>query len=77
VQWTVSQIILISKPRKPLNELTSYQPISILPIVSKVFEKLFLKRLLPMIENKRLISSHQFDFRQRHSTIGHIETDEG
>jgi hypothetical protein len=57
------------EPGKPLNELTSYRPISLLPIVFKVFEKLLLKRLLPMVENNRLIPSHQFGFRQRHSTI--------
>jgi hypothetical protein len=39
------------------------------PIVSKVFEKIPLKRLLPLVENNRLISSHQFGFRQRHSAI--------
>jgi hypothetical protein len=37
--------------------------------VSKVFEKLLLKRFLPVVENNRLISNHQFGFRQRHSTI--------
>jgi hypothetical protein len=58
---------LISKPGKPPNKLTSYRSISLLPIVSKVFEKL-LKRLLPMVENNRLISNHQFGFRQGHST---------
>jgi hypothetical protein len=57
------------KPEKPPNELTSYQPISLLPIVSKVFEKLLLKRLLAMVENNRLIPNHQFSFRKRHSTI--------
>jgi hypothetical protein len=55
--------------RKPTNELTSYQPTSLLPIVSRVLEKLLSKRLLPMVENNRLISNHQFSFRQRHSTI--------
>jgi hypothetical protein len=56
-------------PGKPPNELTSYRPISLLPITSKVFEKLLLKRLLQAVENNRLIPSHQFGFRQRHSTI--------
>jgi hypothetical protein len=37
-QWKVAQIILILKPGKPPNELISYQPISLLPIVSKNFE---------------------------------------
>jgi hypothetical protein len=57
------------KPGKPPNELTSYRPISFLPIVSKVFEKLLLKRLLPVFENNRLIPNHQFGFMQRQSTI--------
>jgi hypothetical protein len=65
----VAQIILISKPGKPPNELTSYWPISLLPIVSKVFEEILLKRLLPMLENNRLIPNHQFCFRKKQSTI--------
>jgi hypothetical protein len=68
-QWKVAQIILILKSEKPPNKLISCQPISLLPIVSKVFEKLLLKRLLQMVENNRLIRNHQFGFRQRHSTI--------
>jgi hypothetical protein len=53
-KWKVAQIILILMLRKPHNELTSYQPISLLHTVSKVLEKLFLKRLLPMDEINRL-----------------------
>jgi hypothetical protein len=62
-------MILILKLEKPPNELTSYQPISLLSTVSKVLEKLLLKRLLPVVENNRLIPNHQFGFGQRHSTI--------
>jgi hypothetical protein len=68
-QWKVAQIILILKSGKPPDEITSYRPISLLPIISKVFEKLLLKRLLPMVENSRLIPNHQFGIRHRHSTI--------
>jgi hypothetical protein len=68
-QWKVAQIILILKPGKPPNELASYRPISLLPNVSKVIEKILLKRLLPVVETYRLIPNHQFGFRQRHSTI--------
>jgi hypothetical protein len=67
-QWKVAQIILILKPGKPPNQLTSYWPISLLPIVTKVFENILLKRLLPMVEHNRLIPNHQFGFRQGHST---------
>jgi hypothetical protein len=68
-QWKVSQIILILQPGKPPNELISYWSISIFSIAAKVFEKLLLKRFLPVVENNGLICNHQFGFRQRHSTI--------
>jgi hypothetical protein len=68
-QWKAAYIILILKPGKPPNELTSYQPISLLLTEPKVFEKLLLKGLFPMVENCGLIPNHQFDFRQRHHTI--------
>jgi hypothetical protein len=57
------------KPGKHPNELTFYRPISLLPIVPKVCEKLLLKELLKMVENNRFITNHQFGFRERHSTI--------
>jgi hypothetical protein len=47
--WKIAQIILIPKPGKPMEDLSSYRPISLLPIMSKVFEKLLLDRLLPII----------------------------
>jgi hypothetical protein len=68
-QWEVAQIILILKPRKPPNELTSYQPISLLSNASNFLKKLLLRRLLPVVENNELVPSHQFGFKQRHSTI--------
>jgi hypothetical protein len=68
-QCKVAKIILYLKPGKPPNEPMSYRPISLLPILSKVYEKLLLRRLLPIVENSRLLPDHQFGFRQRHSTI--------
>jgi hypothetical protein len=67
-QWRIEQVILILKPGKFPNEL-SYQPTGLLPIVSKVFEELLLKRLLKIVENNGVIPTHQFCFRERHSTI--------
>jgi hypothetical protein len=58
-----------TKARETPHDLTSYHPLSLLPIISKVFEKLLLKRLLPMMEKNQLIPNHQFAFRQRHPTI--------
>jgi hypothetical protein len=67
-QWKVAYIILLLKPGKPPHALTSYRQISLLPIVSKVLEKLLLTRLLPIVKHNGLIPSHQFGFRRRHST---------
>ena len=60
------------KPGKPLENATSYRPISLLPVLSKVFEKLFLIRLKPILASKALIPNHQFGFREDHSTIEQV-----
>jgi len=41
-QWKVSQIVTILKPGKPAEDVKTYRPISLLSILSKVFEKLFI-----------------------------------
>jgi hypothetical protein len=51
-QWKVSKIITILKPGKPAEEVTSYRPVNLLPILSKLFEKLFLTRIKPIIQEK-------------------------
>jgi len=35
--WKFGQIIMVPKPGKPVDDATSYRPISLLPIPSKVF----------------------------------------
>jgi hypothetical protein len=40
-QRKVGQIIMIVKPGKNVDDVTSYRPISLLPILSKVFEKIY------------------------------------
>jgi hypothetical protein len=54
-QWKVAQMILILKLGKPPHAPSSYRPISLLPIPSKVFEKLLLNRLLPLIDQAKLL----------------------
>ncbi|WP_373424456.1 RNA-directed DNA polymerase [Pantoea sp. Taur] len=66
--WKHSIIILFLKPGKPVNNVSSYRPISLLPILSKIFEKILLKRILLILESHN-IPPHQFGFRSRHSTV--------
>ena len=48
--------------------LNNYRPISILPIVSKVFEKALYGQLYDYFVVNNLLSQNQFGFRQFHST---------
>lgn len=71
-QWKVGQIILIPKPGKNPNDVSSYRPISLLPALSKVLEKVILKKLTPLITTGNLIPSHQFGFRKQHGTTEQV-----
>lgn len=71
-QWKVAQIILVLKPGKPAEETTSYRPISLLPILSKMFEKLFFGRLKQQLDALNIVPDHQFGFRENHATIEQV-----
>ena len=71
-QWKVAQIILIAKPGKNSESVTSYRPINLLPVLSKVCEKLIIKRLNKILAVKKIIPDHQFGFRSNHSTIEQV-----
>jgi hypothetical protein len=65
----LAEIILIPKPGKDPKEVKSYRPISLLPIIAKLLEKLILHRNDPDFSTSDLIPHHQFGFRRAHSTI--------
>jgi hypothetical protein len=66
-QWKAAEVIMVPKPGKPANEVSSYRPI-LLPIMSKLFEKLVLKRLTPILDASHIIPQHQFGFRHHRSS---------
>lgn len=70
--WKVSQITMIPKPGKPPHLPSSYRPISLLPVLSKVLEKIILSRLNETLTNNAIIPEHQFGFRRNHSTIEQV-----
>jgi hypothetical protein len=69
VTWKFTKIIMLPKPGKPVNEASSYRPIRLLPIPSKIFEKLLLNRVRNDTDILDTISDYQFGFREQHSTI--------
>jgi len=64
-----AQIIMLPKPGKNPIDVTSYRLISLLLTISKVLEKLILKRINKESNPQDWIPNHQFGFRQAHSTI--------
>jgi len=70
--WKKAEVIMILKPGKPADYALSYRPISLLPILSKLFEKLLLKRLKPFLMDQGIIPDEQFGFRKSHSTIEQV-----
>ena len=67
-EWKVAQINALHK-KGPRNMLENYRPISILPVVSRVFEMILYKQLVEYLEAENLLSEHQFGFRSSHSTV--------
>lgn len=70
--WKYAEILMIQKPNKPPEEASSYRPISLLPSLSKLFERIFLKRLMQDDFANNIIPDHQFGFRSAHSTIQQV-----
>jgi hypothetical protein len=73
IQWKLSIIVMVLKPKKSPHSPASYRPISLLPVVSKLFERLLLPRIINCIQSSQAIPSHQFGFRSRHSTIQQLQ----
>lgn len=62
--WKVGKVVFIPKPGKPRNKTDGYRPITLLPILGKVFEKVINYQYWETIEQKGLISEFQFGFRK-------------
>ena len=56
------------------NIITNYRPISLLPVFSKIFEKLIHSRVTKFLEKHNVLYHKQFGFRKRHSTIHALNT---
>lgn len=59
-QWKVTQIILIPKPGKNVTHVSSNRPISLLSVLSRLFEKLLLRKLSPIVGENNILHNHQF-----------------
>ncbi len=66
--WKRARVIPIYKS-EDRRKCENYRPISILPIVSKVFEREVFRQLYGYLSNNSLLSKFQSGFRPKHSTL--------
>lgn len=64
--WKQAKVIALKKPGKDHSFAVNYRPISLLPNLGKIFEKIIYVRLMATANNK--IIAEQFGFRPEHST---------
>ena len=60
---------MISKSGKTPKDVSSYRPINLLPTISKLLEKIVLKKIDKNLNPQDWIPNHQAGFRQAHSTV--------
>ncbi|KAJ8706107.1 hypothetical protein PYW07_010884 [Mythimna separata] len=70
--WKVSQVIMVHKAGKPPHEVSSYRPLSLLPTISKILEKVLLRRLSHAMRENSVTPDHQFGFRPEHATTEQV-----
>ena len=65
----VAEVVSIYKKGDP-EDVSNYRPISLLPIFSKIYERLMYKRLYSFVICKKIIYPLQFGF-QQHNSVDH------
>ena len=65
--WKIATVIPIPKCNNP-NEPSELRPVSLLPLVGRILEKLIHSQLSLFLENTRFLSACQHGFRKEHST---------
>ena len=66
--WKVSSVVPVFKNVGERSTAKNYRPVSLLSVVSKVFEKLVNNRIVDHLEKSDLFSDFQYDFRSSQST---------
>ena len=71
-EWKAAKIIMIHKPGKPKQDLTSYRPISLLICLAKLMEKIINKKITEWAESTGILPPEQSGFRAKRSCHDHI-----
>ena len=70
--WKKAKVIMVQKPNKDHTNPKNYRPISLLPVLGKIYEGLICERLVTYLEQNKLLSKYQAGYRKGRSTQEHI-----
>lgn len=70
--WKLAKVIPVPKKNRDLNKVSGYRPISLLPHISKVVEKVIKNRILNFLQEQQILVNEQFGFRHGHSTVDQL-----
>ena len=70
--WKLGILYPVGKPKKPLTCIESYRPITLLPVMAKIMERIIMARLEWHLESNNLLSPTQCGFRKGRSTFDQV-----
>ena len=68
-EWKSARVTPLYKNSGKRSDPTNYGPISIIPVVAKVFERIIYDQLYHYLTKNNFLSFHQSGFRSLHSTL--------
>ena len=67
-EWKESRVSPVYK-NGARNDPSNYRPISVIPVIAKIFEKIVYEQLYEYLNNYNLLTTFQSGFRSLHSTL--------
>ena len=67
--WKNARVSPLYKNSGKRNDPSNYRPISVIPVVAKVFDRIIYDQLYVHLTKYNLLSKHQSGFRSLHSTV--------
>ena len=67
--WKIAKLIVLIKKKSNSIELDNLRPISLLPVISKILERIIKKSINQFCKINKIIPDEQFGFKEGHSTI--------
>ena len=67
-EWKMARLVPIHK-KGPRDLIENYRPISILPTISKIMERILYEQIYQYLSDNSLLTEHQYGFGKMHSTV--------